>query len=150
MRLFSTLLTVARTLDRAAAVARGALQTLDEHPPRRPAGGARPARAKPGAWIAGQVIPVAEDPSADDCPLEEVLGAFDRLFDPRAPLSARRAERWTLAPCETGSTAPALRVTARQLEAEGARVLRLRRDGRDVALAGVQPVSSRASLRRAS
>lgn len=148
--------TLDQTLERATALARQALTALEPwgeapHIEPTPPAAANDDPVPTGRWIAGAVIPVADEAPADDCPLEEVLGAFDRLFDPQAPLTARRVGRWSLVPCSLESTAPSARVTARALEAEGARVLRLRRDGRDVALAGVHPLpASPSPLRRAS
>lgn len=112
-------------LRRVLGLARGALA------PPPPAGAPRPTR-----WIAGQVMPVGQQP------LEATLRAFDRLFDPAAPLEARRRGPWSLVPYTETDASPAVREAARRIAEDGGRVLRLRRDGEDVALAGVQPLPS--------
>lgn len=133
MNLYSPLKTaprLGRTLDRVTDFARHALDALMPEPAR--------ATPPPQAWMAGAVMPI------DDHPLEEVLSAFDRLFDDAAPLAVRRQDRWSLGPWSAGD-APESDRAAATLREDGARVLRLRLDGRDVALAGVHPLPIGAS-----
>lgn len=132
MNLYSPLKTAPRlgwTLGRVTDLARHALDALMSEPART----TQPTQA----WIAGAVTPI------DDHPLEEVLSAFDRLFDTTEPLAARHQGRWSLGPWSAGD-APDTDRAAATLRADGARVLRLRLDGRDVALAGVHPLPAAA------
>lgn len=133
MNLYSPLKTAPRlgwTLGRVTDLARSALDALMSEP----------ARVTPPtqAWIAGAVTPIG------DHPLEEVLSAFDRLFDTAAPLAVHHQGRWSLGPWSAGD-APDTDRAAATLREDGARVLRLRLDGRDVALAGVHPLPAATS-----
>lgn len=115
-----------RALHRVTDFARHALDVLMPEPPQT---------APLAGWLAGAVLPL------DDHPLEEALSAFDALFDPTAPFANQRRGRWSLSPWAADAhDTPAIGRAAATLREDDARILRLRFDDRDVALAGVHPL----------
>lgn len=93
-----------------------------------------------------ELIPVG------DAPLETSLIAFDRLFDPCDPLGPRAAAGWTLTPyIPPARRGGAVALEARRLLTDGATILRLTRNGEDIAVAAIRaPLPTHAPMHQAA